>query len=100
MKLRSGFLQMLSLAHAAGRLKFHGDRAGLANDAAFAAFLAPLRKTEWIVYAREPFGGPKAALAYLSRYTAALAARDMAAERDCAAALDCIKPAAAPCLSS
>jgi hypothetical protein len=40
------FLQMLSLAYAAGRLKFHGDRAGLANDAAFAAFLAPLRKTE------------------------------------------------------
>jgi hypothetical protein len=63
------FLQMLSLAHAAGRLKFHRDRAGLANDAAFAAFLAPLRKTEWVVYAKEPFGGPKAVLAYLSRYT-------------------------------
>ena len=63
------FLQMLSLAHAAGRLKFHGDRAGLANDATFAAFLAPLRKTEWVVYAKEPFGGPKAVLAYLSRYT-------------------------------
>jgi hypothetical protein len=63
------FLQMLSAAHAAGRLKFQGDRAGLADQAAFAAFLAPLRKTEWVVYAKEPFGGPKAVLAYLSRYT-------------------------------
>jgi hypothetical protein len=63
------FLQMLSAAHAAGRLKFQGDHAGLADAAAFAAFLAPLRKTEWVVYAKEPFGGPKAVLAYLSRYT-------------------------------
>jgi Putative transposase/Transposase zinc-binding domain len=63
------FLQMLGAAHAAGRLKFQGDRAGLADAAAFAAFLAPLRKTGWVVYAKEPFGGPKAVLAYLSRYT-------------------------------
>jgi hypothetical protein len=63
------FLQMLSAARAAGRLKFQGDRAGLADHAAFAAFLAPLRKTEWVVYAKEPFGGPEAVLAYLSRYT-------------------------------
>ena len=63
------FLQMLSAAHAAGRLKFQGDRAGLADQAAFAVFLAALRKTEWVVYAKEPFGGPKAVLAYLSRYT-------------------------------
>jgi Putative transposase/Transposase zinc-binding domain len=62
-------LQMLSAAHAAGRLKFQGDRAALADQAVFAAFLAPLRKTEWVVYAKEPFGGPKAVLAYLSRYT-------------------------------
>jgi hypothetical protein len=63
------FLQMLSAAHAAGRLKFQGDRAGLADQAAFAAFLAPLRKSEWVVYAKEPFAGPKAVLAYLARYT-------------------------------
>ena len=62
-------LQMLSAAHAAGRLKFQGDRAALADQAVFAAFLAPLRKTGWVVYAKEPFGGPKAVLAYLSRYT-------------------------------
>ena len=36
---------------------------------AFAAFLAPLRRTEWVVYAKRPFGGPEAVLAYLSRYT-------------------------------
>jgi len=63
------FLQMLSAAHAADRLKFQGDRAGLADQAAFAAFLAPLRKSEWVVYAKEPFAGPKAVLAYLARYT-------------------------------
>jgi hypothetical protein len=44
-------------------LKFHGNRAGLADNAAFAAFLAPLRKIEWVVYAKEPFGGPEAVLA-------------------------------------
>ena len=35
----------------------------------FAAYLAPLRKIEWIVYSKRPFGGPAAVLAYLSRYT-------------------------------
>ena len=35
----------------------------------FAAYLAPLRKAEWVVYAKRPFGGPEAVLAYLSRYT-------------------------------
>src|SRR5438045_2630699 len=41
----------------------------LADAKAFAAFLAPLRKTRWFVYAKRPFAGPKAVLAYLSRYT-------------------------------
>jgi Putative transposase/Transposase zinc-binding domain len=63
------FLDMLVSAHAADHLKFHGDHAALADAAAFAAFLAPLRKTEWVVYAKQPFGGPQAVLAYLSRYT-------------------------------
>jgi hypothetical protein len=62
-------LQMLVAAHAADQLKFHGDHMGLADTAAFAAFLAPLKRTEWVVYAKEPLGGPKAVLAYLSRYT-------------------------------
>lgn len=46
-----------------------GDRTRLAERHAFTAHLAPLRKTEWVVYAKRPFGGPEAVLAYLSRYT-------------------------------
>jgi len=56
-------------AHHAGRLKFFRNHAALADVQAFAAYLAPLRRTEWVVYAKRPFGGPKAVLAYLSRYT-------------------------------
>ena len=63
------FLQRLAAAHAANRLAFFGDHAALAETRAFTAFLAPLRKAEWVVYAKEPFGGPQAVLAYLSRYT-------------------------------
>ena len=63
------FLKMLADAHAAGRLAFFGDYAALANAAAFAALLTPLRKLEWVVYAKKPFGGPQAVLAYLARYT-------------------------------
>jgi hypothetical protein len=63
------FLGMLKTAHAAGRLRFFGERAGLADPSAFAAHIAPLRKSEWVVYAKAPFGGPEAVLAYLSRYT-------------------------------
>ncbi len=63
------FLEKLLAAHQAGRLKFFGDHAALADAQAFAAYLAPLRRTEWVVYAKRPFGGPEAVLAYLSRYT-------------------------------
>ncbi|HEX3561663.1 MAG TPA: IS91 family transposase, partial [Solirubrobacterales bacterium] len=63
------FLDKLVAAHQAGRLKFFGNHAALVGRKAFAAYLAPLRKTEWVVYAKRPFGGPKAVLAYLSRYT-------------------------------
>jgi Putative transposase/Transposase zinc-binding domain len=63
------FLEMLVVAHEAGRLAFFDNHAALTNKAAFAAFLAPLRKAEWVVYAKRPFGGPQAVLAYLSRYT-------------------------------
>jgi hypothetical protein len=62
-------LQMLSAAHAAGRLQFFGDHAQLAEHDAFIAYLAPLRRIEWVVYSKRPFGGPEAVLAYLSRYT-------------------------------
>ena len=63
------FLEGLAALHAAGRLAFFGDLAPLADKRAFDAALAPLRRSEWVVYAKRPFAGPKAVLAYLSRYT-------------------------------
>jgi len=62
-------LEQLVAAHEAGRLHFFGNHAPLAERHAFAAYLAPLRKVEWVVYAKRPFAGPQAVLAYLSRYT-------------------------------
>jgi hypothetical protein len=66
---RGLMLHKLTAAHAAGKLAFFGAHAALANTKAFGAFLAPLRKTRWFVYSKRPFGGPKAVLAYLARYT-------------------------------
>ena len=63
------FLEKLAAAHGAGHLQFFGAHVNLANHSAFAAYLAPLRKTDWVVYAKRPFAGPEAVLAYLSRYT-------------------------------
>jgi Putative transposase/Transposase zinc-binding domain len=62
-------LERLAAAHAAGKLAFFGVHAHLTCAKAFAAFLVPIRKKRWFVYAKEPFAGPKAVLAYLSRYT-------------------------------
>lgn len=62
-------LEGLAKLHRTGRLSFFGDHAGLADSTAFEAMLAPLRNIDWVVYAKEPFAGPKAVLAYLSRYT-------------------------------
>jgi hypothetical protein len=50
-------------------LQFFGEHEGLANAGAFGRWLAPLRSCEWVVYAKRPFAGPEAVLAYLSRYT-------------------------------
>src|SRR5713101_2364551 len=63
------FLDRLLAAHTAGRLKFFGAHAALADPQVFTTYLAPSRKAEWVVYAKKPFGGPQAVLAYLSRYT-------------------------------
>ena len=63
------FLEKLLVAHDAGRLQFFGQHAPLATRQAFASYLAPARKSEWVVYSKRPFGGPEAVLAYLSRYT-------------------------------
>jgi len=62
-------LEKLLAAHQAGRLRFLGSHTHLADAKTFAAFLAPLSKKRWFVYAKRPFAGPKAVLAYLSRYT-------------------------------
>lgn len=66
---RRRFLEELQRVHRAGELRFYGEHATLADAQAFAAWLAPLRKSEWVVYAKRPFAGPQAVLAYLSRYT-------------------------------
>ncbi len=63
------FLEGLVRLHRASKLAFFGDLAGLSDPEAFATYLAPLRKTNWVVYAKQPFGGAEAVLAYLSRYT-------------------------------
>jgi hypothetical protein len=52
-----------------GPAAFFGDLGNLRNPAAFAACLAPLGKKNWFVYAKPPFAGPEAVLAYLARYT-------------------------------
>lgn len=62
-------LEGLAKLHKAGKLHFFGDHAELVDRAAFDTFLQPLRKIDWVVYAKEPFAGSKAVLAYLSRYT-------------------------------
>ncbi len=66
---RAKYLEGLRRAFDRGALRFAGSVAGLAEPAAFAAFLATLRATDWVVYAKPPFGGPAQVLDYLGRYT-------------------------------
>ncbi len=63
------FIEGLNKLHKAAKLRFFGELTGLADIDSFAAHLVPLRKTNWVVYAKPPFGGPEAVLAYLTRYT-------------------------------
>jgi predicted RNA-binding Zn-ribbon protein involved in translation (DUF1610 family) len=63
------FLEKLSDAHQAGKLQFFGENLFLAEPQHFTQWLQPLRQCEWVVYAKRPFAGPAAVLAYLSRYT-------------------------------
>jgi hypothetical protein len=75
------FLTQLVALHAAGKLGFHGRTAPLADVHAFRRHLAPVRKARWVAracprtgqrpdpWAKPPFAGPEAVLAYLSRYT-------------------------------
>lgn len=66
---RRRFLEELQQLHHRGELRFFGEHAELADPTRFAEYLSPLRKVEWVVYAKRPFAGPAAVLAYLSRYT-------------------------------
>ncbi len=63
------FLDGLRAAHQAGELSFFTNLAGLEDAKAFDRYLAPLRRGDWVVYAKRPFAGPKQVLAYLARYT-------------------------------
>ncbi len=74
--LRRLFLEKLIAAFDAGRSQFFAAHADLPTRAAFTAFPAPLRTVEWVVYAKRPFGGPEAVLAYLARYTHRVAISD------------------------
>ena len=66
---RRRFVEELQRLHQADKLQFFGEHAGLADAGTFKAWLATLRQCEWVVYAKRPFAGPSAVLAYLSRYT-------------------------------
>jgi hypothetical protein len=68
-RFRRRFLEKLGDAHRAGKLQFFGEHQGLAEANIFADWLQPLRQCEWVVYAKRPFAGPEAVLAYLARYT-------------------------------
>ncbi len=66
---RGKYLAGLRQAYLAGQLTFHGELAGLAEPAAWAAWLREQYAPEWVVYAKEPFAGPEVVLKYLARYT-------------------------------
>ena len=66
---RRRFLEALQQLQLSGKLQFFGEHASLCEANTFAHWLAPLRRQEWVVYAKRPFAGPQAVLAYLSRYT-------------------------------
>ncbi len=68
-RFRRLLLQALDKAYAAGKLQFFGDLQSLRDPQAFAGYLAPLRKHDWVVYAKAPFGGPQHVIEYLGRYT-------------------------------
>jgi hypothetical protein len=68
-RFRNLFLIYVREAFQAGRLKFHGEMAGLARPATFEALCRQVRRIKWIVFVKPPFGGPEQVLKYLARYT-------------------------------
>jgi hypothetical protein len=73
---RGKFLAYLRDAIKNGRLKFHGKLAELQDESEYEPFLRALSRTEWVVYSKPPFGGPKQVLKYLARYTHRVAISD------------------------
>ena len=63
------FLQYLQNAFASGQLEFSGSLENLRNPGQFPSYLAPLKRTPWVVYAKAPFAGPRQVLDYVGRYT-------------------------------
>jgi hypothetical protein len=68
-RFRNLYLRYLQQAYAAGQLQFSGELLGLSDPKRFSQYLTPLRDSEWVVYAKKPFGGPDRVLDYLGRYT-------------------------------
>jgi len=68
-RFRTLFLKYLERAYQGGKLQFFGELRCLKEPANFAVFLRRMRKSEWVVYAKPPFGGPERVLDYLGRYT-------------------------------
>ena len=63
------FLELLMKAYQKKQLHFYHQLKLIESCQAFSHWLKPLGQKEWVVYAKRPFAGPKAVLAYLSRYT-------------------------------
>ena len=68
-RFRSLYLKHLERAYRRGKLQFFGELQPLKEAVNFARYLCGLRKSEWVVYAKPPFGGPERVLNYLGRYT-------------------------------
>ena len=68
-RFRKLYLRDLEQTYAAGKLQFYGELRELSEPKSFARYLAPLHDSEWVVYAKAPFGGPDRVLDYLGRYT-------------------------------
>jgi hypothetical protein len=68
-RFRNLYLRYLEQSYAAGKLQFYGELKPLHDPKNFVRYLAPLRDSKWVVYAKPPFGGPERVLNYLGRYT-------------------------------
>lgn len=62
---RGKYIALLSQAREDGRLA----RSNLADPTAWQDLLRQLRRHDWVVYAKQPLGGPGQVLEYLARYT-------------------------------